>query len=126
LRYLDDVKDEYKAEALEFLLSTKEAEFLYIDKNGEKRRMRKTRNFMSEGFGIDIMYGWPEGRKGMKDPERIHKVCAMLEKLWCKYPDLRLGQFLIGYVFGSEDKVYYQEDEVSLDWLKKGLENEDK
>ena len=37
----------------------------------------------------------------------------MLEQGWSLYPDLRLGQFLINFIFEKKDCFYSQEDDVT-------------
>ena len=49
----------------------------------------------------------------MRDPERIKKVLAEIEKIWEKYPDLRFGQ-LIGGIFGI-DATDRKNDNISPD-----------
>ncbi len=49
----------------------------------------------------------------MRDPKRIKRVCQLLERAWSRYPDQRLGQFLLNYVFGSLGRdlhIYRRED----------------
>ena len=50
----------------------------------------------------------------MRDPNRIPEILKRLEKLWQKYPDLRLGQ-LISNVFADP---YDFEDEYFMDELE--------
>ena len=50
-----------------------------------------------------------------RDPKRIKKICQLLEIAWSHYPDQRLGQFLLNYVFGSigrDSHIYHKEDDV--------------
>jgi len=49
----------------------------------------------------------------MRDPERIPKVLAAIEKVWSKYPDLRLAQLLLNIKHPIEFQ-YYMEDEILL------------
>ena len=49
----------------------------------------------------------------MRDPNRIKRICQILENAWRRYPDQRLGQFLLNYVFGSigrDSHIYHKED----------------
>ena len=44
----------------------------------------------------------------MRDPSRIPRILAIIERIWAKNPDLRLTQ-LIGNCFTHGD-LYYKED----------------
>lgn len=37
----------------------------------------------------------------MREKERIDRICKLIKEQWKKYPDQRLGQLLINYVFGD-------------------------
>jgi hypothetical protein len=57
---------------------------------------------------------------------RIREILTLLEELWLKQPDQRLGQFLLNTVYRNADhrdetsiKMYAQEDDLTLDFLKK-------
>ena len=55
---------------------------------------------------------WNEAR----DPNRIKKICDLLENAWSRYPDQRLGQFLLDYVFGSfgrDSHIFNKEDDLT-------------
>ena len=55
----------------------------------------------------------------MKDPKRIKKVLREIEKVWKKYPDLRLMQ-LIGNVWIEEQfESYYIKDKILVRYLKR-------
>ena len=62
----------------------------------------------------------------MRNPNRIPEILKELEKIWSKYPDLRLGQLIIdlSYVkrrnsgLNRENVIYYEEDENFLEFLK--------
>ena len=59
----------------------------------------------------------------MRDPNRISEICKLLEETWSKYPDLRLGQFLLCFVFLKVSKtnknlIFYQEDDETLKNLR--------
>jgi len=45
----------------------------------------------------------------VREPERIKRICKLLEKAWNKVPDQRLGQFMDNYIF-NETNIFYQED----------------
>lgn len=54
----------------------------------------------------------------MRDPKRIPKVLAEVERLWKKHPDIRLGQFFLNLSEGNSGAMYYKEDEAVLDRLR--------
>jgi len=62
----------------------------------------------------------------MRDPNRIPEILKELEKIWSKYPDLRLGQLIINLSYvkrrnsglNRENVIYYEEDENFLEFLK--------
>ncbi len=45
-----------------------------------------------------------------RDPDRIRRMLDLVEDIWTRYPDMRLGQ-LIGNAIGEAD-AYYVEDDV--------------
>lgn len=45
----------------------------------------------------------------MREPNRIDIILKRLEKVWKKYPDLRLSQLIVNVY--SSDLNYYIEDE---------------
>ena len=62
----------------------------------------------------------------MRDPKRIKRILKLLEKLWLKSPDQRLGQLLENYVFFQGQRgdltsvrLFYQEDDITEKILKK-------
>lgn len=57
----------------------------------------------------------------MRDPNRIKRICQILENAWRCYPDQRLGQFLLNYVFGSigRDSHIYQKEDNEIENLLK-------
>ena len=56
----------------------------------------------------------------MRDPKRIDVVLTALGDIWCKYPDMRLGQ-LIGNVLDGPN-LYYVEDDGLVKALKDAYE----
>lgn len=58
----------------------------------------------------------------MRDPRRIKRVLALLEKEWQKVPDWRLGQLIenIARELGWND-AFYMEDDVLQKELRKRL-----
>ena len=58
----------------------------------------------------------------MRDPQRIKRILALLEKAWQEVPDLRLGQLIenIAKELGWND-AFYMEDDVLQKELRKRL-----
>ena len=58
-----------------------------------------------------------------RDPKRIKKICQLLEIAWSRYPDQRLGQFLLNYVFGSigRDLHIYRREDNDVETLLKAV-----
>jgi hypothetical protein len=62
-----------------------------------------------------------------RDPERIPAILDALRTIWINYPDMRLGQLLLNFVFLENSKgkdptdiaVYNQEDDLTLNRLQK-------
>lgn len=54
----------------------------------------------------------------MRDIRRIKETLAVIEEIWTKYPDLRLGQ-LIGNVV-DKDYLYYIEESDLIQALREG------
>ena len=52
----------------------------------------------------------------MRDPKRIKKIMALVQKIWYAYPDLRFGH-KIGKGNISSDGFYVEDDEI-IDRLK--------
>lgn len=46
----------------------------------------------------------------IRDPLRITAVLRIVEELWRKYPDLRLGQLIVGLAGG--DPFYLEDDDL--------------
>lgn len=53
----------------------------------------------------------------VRDPDRIDRICQLLAEKWKKYPQQRLGQFLINNVFYVPPKadlgMYMQQDKTT-------------
>ncbi len=60
----------------------------------------------------------------MRNPARIPEILELLQKLWTKHPDQRLGQLLANYVFLRPHCSFGQEDSETLKVLEKLLERE--
>lgn len=54
----------------------------------------------------------------MRDPNRIAFVLMEIEKIWTKYPDMRLGQLICNVI--RSEMLYYIEDDVLLKGLDLG------
>lgn len=48
----------------------------------------------------------------MRDKERIIRIIALLQKVWERYPDLRLGQLMDNFVWKGEDFFYLEDDKL--------------
>ena len=57
----------------------------------------------------------------MRDFNRINEILTDIRTLWINYPDMRLGQLLENFVF-DKDTMFYQEDDVTDENLKKAWE----
>lgn len=53
----------------------------------------------------------------MRDPARIDNILELIEKIWKKYPDLRLGQ-LICNCFHPDADIYFIDDDELVEKLK--------
>jgi len=55
----------------------------------------------------------------MRDPDRISRICKLLEEKWNQTPDQRLGQFMRNFVFNREQYPYIfdQEDDITEERL---------
>lgn len=53
----------------------------------------------------------------MRNPNRIHQFCVILEMLWKAFPDMRFGQIVQNFIMSNHGTLFYQEDETSLDNL---------
>jgi len=58
----------------------------------------------------------------MRDQKRIEVITSLLKEAWERCPDMRLGQFLINYVFNvppiSDRMMWHQEDHTTEEILK--------
>jgi uncharacterized protein YihD (DUF1040 family) len=59
----------------------------------------------------------------MRDPARIKVILGLLEQIWTRHPDMRLGQLIEVIVAQGGPKrdapLFYIEDDVALDRLSK-------
>ncbi|KKN12082.1 hypothetical protein LCGC14_1020050 [marine sediment metagenome] len=61
----------------------------------------------------------------MRDPKRIKRVCRLLEEVWSHFPQQRLRQMLLNFVFGSygrDHHIYNKEDDELEKILKLFME----
>ena len=60
----------------------------------------------------------------MRDPARIDRILELLRAYWMHYPDLRLGQIVVGTIRPVEScpQVFYAEDDVVEAALRATLE----
>ena len=60
----------------------------------------------------------------MRDPERIPELCAVLERAWACYPDMRLGQLIVAAIRPSQPcpQVFAAEDGLTRRGLERLLE----
>jgi len=58
----------------------------------------------------------------LRDKKRIKRILVLIEKVWNKYPDDRLGQLLENEVFGynaiTDKQVFHIEDDKLEEYLK--------
>lgn len=59
----------------------------------------------------------------MRDKKRIPDILARLEKVWEKYPDLRLGQLIVNVV-DDASLLYMLEDNELIEGIEKVYEHE--
>ena len=59
----------------------------------------------------------------MRDKERIPNILARLEKVWEKYPDLRLGQLIVNVV-DDASLLYMLEDKELIEGIEKAYKHE--
>lgn len=60
----------------------------------------------------------------MRDPKRIPKIIELVEKIWIKYPDLRLTQLIMNALAMNKDP-YFVEDDILYKALKTYKETEE-
>lgn len=61
----------------------------------------------------------------MRDLKRIKRLCRLLEEVWSHFPQQRLGQLLLNFVFGSygrDHHIYNKEDDEVEQILKLFME----
>ncbi len=70
----------------------------------------------------------PLSRSNMRDPQRIEPTLKLLEELWKKYPDMRLGQLIENLASDANLDAWTIEDselqQTLNKWLKELRENE--
>jgi hypothetical protein len=66
--------------------------------------------------------------KPMRDPARIDIILSRLRDVWYQHPDQRLGQLLINIgniENGNTSKMFNREDDVWLELITKGFNEQD-
>lgn len=56
----------------------------------------------------------------MRDPKRIDRITKILNEMWHKYPDWRLGQLISNLAPRSRD-VFFVEDDDMEKWIEAWL-----
>ena len=54
----------------------------------------------------------------MRDPARIQKILAQIERIWVAHPDMRLGQLLVNFTETNkfeEAPFFYEDDKLLAD-----------
>lgn len=59
----------------------------------------------------------------MRDPKRISRIIAKIEKIWQHYPDWRLGQLVSNMQGGGPHDVFFLDDSTFEDLLDLELNN---
>jgi len=82
-------------------------------------KLNKTKNKEVEKV-LDLM--------GKPKPNYNKQILKLLEKLWQKYPNMRLGQLLENFIFldgergdKTSQELYYQYDEKTIKRINKEL-----
>ena len=57
----------------------------------------------------------------MRDIKRIKRILKLIEKIWLKHPDLRLGQLLENMNITTYDDLYYIEDAILEQKIKDNI-----
>lgn len=54
----------------------------------------------------------------MRDPKRIERVLSLIEVLWKRNPDLRLGQLVCNLALRDENVFYLEDDKLEQKIIK--------
>lgn len=46
----------------------------------------------------------------MRDPDRIFRILNLIQLIWLRCPDMRLGQLLSNFAQFNTDPYYYEDD----------------
>lgn len=46
----------------------------------------------------------------MRDPDRILRILNLIQQIWLRCPDMRLGQLLSNFAQFNTDPYYYEDD----------------
>jgi hypothetical protein len=57
-----------------------------------------------------------------RDPDRIPEILALIEELWSKHPDMRLGQLIVNLLDARPNPIFTVEDDILRDRLRTTLD----
>lgn len=57
----------------------------------------------------------------MRDPHRIEPIVDLIEEVWKKHPDYRLGQLISNLLGPGRDDVFFTEDDRWEQLLREAL-----
>jgi hypothetical protein len=57
-----------------------------------------------------------------RDPDRIPEILGLIEQVWRRHPDMRLGQLIVNLLDPRPNPIFAIEDETLRDRLKTVLE----
>ena len=64
---------------------------------------------------------WMSAQPG-RDPDRIPEILGLIEQVWRRHPDMRLGQLMVNLLDPKPNPIFTIEDETLRDRLKTNLE----
>jgi uncharacterized protein YihD (DUF1040 family) len=62
----------------------------------------------------------------MRDPNRIGDVLQAVEKIWRRYPDMRLGQLISNLADWSEQSVWDIEEDDLVAEIERHIDNNER
>jgi uncharacterized protein YihD (DUF1040 family) len=62
----------------------------------------------------------------MRDPNRIGDVLQAVEKIWQRYPDMRLGQLISNLADWAEESVWDIEEDALVAEIERHLANNER
>lgn len=57
-----------------------------------------------------------------RSPDRIPEILGLIEQLWSRHPDMRLGQLMVNLLDPTPNPIFAAEDEILRDRLRATLE----